>query len=245
MTLFKLLSPSIACDELSAAMLILYHSCVFANCVYIPCCLWFNARGAMYTLILCPHTVCFLDSDEFQWLLRCKCAAWLLQQLHLAWHLIVYCLVVCRSGANAVKAEIKAEEVKTEDGQTEVCTCGHCITMLNSLASLGLHHVCNFNRQAPVLLLCCSLEHCIEAVPHHKQHSLQSSSVLQVKAEPVVQAAAQDDGVKAEARQHQHEEDDDTGSEGDSDEDEEYEVSVLGCGQAVCNAQCTPAAVYS
>ena len=66
-----------------------------------------------------------------------------------------------------------------------------------------------------------------------------------MKAEPVVQAAARDDGVKAEAGQHQHEEDDDTGSEGDSDEDEEYEVSDLGCGQAVCNAQCTPAAVYS
>ncbi len=49
--------------------------------------------------------------------------------LHLAWQLTVYCLVVCRSGANAVKAEIKAEELKTEGGQTEVCTCGHCITI--------------------------------------------------------------------------------------------------------------------
>lgn len=68
-----------------------------------------------------------------------------------------------KSGANAFKAEIKAEEVKTEGDQTEV------------------------------------------------------------KAEPAVQAAAQDNGVKAEARQHQHEEDDDTGSEGDSDEDEDYE----------------------
>ena len=93
--------------------------------------------------------------------------------LYLAWHLTVYRLVVCRSGANAVKAEIKAEEVKTEDGQTEVCTCcGHCNAMLTSLACLGLHHICNFSRQAPVLLLCCSLEHCIEAVPHHRQHSL-------------------------------------------------------------------------
>ncbi|KAL0041481.1 hypothetical protein WJX79_004991 [Trebouxia sp. C0005] len=71
-----------------------------------------------------------------------------------------------KSGANAVKAEIKAEELKTEGGQTEV------------------------------------------------------------KAEPVVQATAQDNGVKAEARQHQHEEDDDTGSEGDSDEDEEYETKA-------------------
>lgn len=60
-----------------------------------------------------------------------------------------------------------------------------------------------------------------------------------------MQATAQDNGVKAEAGQHQHEEDDDTGSEGDSDEDEDYEVSVLGCGQAVCKAQCTPAAVYN
>ena len=68
---------------------------------------------------------------------------------------------------------------------------------------------------------------------------------MQVKAEPMVQATAQDNGVKAEAGQHQHEEDDDTGSEGDSDEDEDYEVSVLGFGQAVCKAQCTPAAVYS
>jgi len=68
---------------------------------------------------------------------------------------------------------------------------------------------------------------------------------LQVKAEPMVQATAQDNGVKAEAGQHQHEEDDDTGSEGDSDEDEDYEVSVLGCGQAVCKRQCRPAAVYS
>ena len=66
-----------------------------------------------------------------------------------------------------------------------------------------------------------------------------------MKAEPVVQATAQDNGVKAEAGQHQQEEDDDTSSEGESDEDEDYEVSVLGCGQAVCKAQCTPAAVYS
>lgn len=58
-----------------------------------------------------------------------------------------------------------------------------------------------------------------------------------------MQATAQDNGVKAETGQHQHEEVDDTGSEADSDEDEDYEVSVLGCGQAVYKAHCTPAAV--
>jgi len=72
----------------------------------------------------CTPSYCALqlNSDEFQWLVGCKCASWLLWHLHLAWHLTVYRLVVCRSGANVVKAEIKAEEVKTEDGQTEVST---------------------------------------------------------------------------------------------------------------------------
>jgi len=72
-----------------------------------------------------------LNSDEFQWLVGCKCVLWLLWHSHLAWQLTEYCPVLCRSGANAVKAEIKAEEIKAEEVKTEVCTCGHCITSAN------------------------------------------------------------------------------------------------------------------
>ncbi len=117
---------------------------------------------------------------------------------------------------------------------------GTALQQLSSPACSGLNHI-----EAPVNRVLCYCFAVLLTPALRLLHSLQSRSVLQVKAEPVVQATAQDNCVKAEAGQHQHEEDDDTGSEGDSDEDEDYEVSVSNCGQAACKAQCTPAAVYS